>query len=243
MFRVLVLTFALAVAMAGCINASNDNDNKAGDHAPTINADITADSNGAHAVNGSIRVPAGVNSADVSTVNGSIVVDDNATLTEAHTVNGSIGVGAHATAKSLTTVNGSVTLGDGAKVEQAVSSVNGGLTLHSGSDVSGILANVNGHIDVAGGHVGGGIKTVNGDINIGANSRVEGGIRVEKPSESFFNFGFTEHQPRIVIGPGAIVQGDLRFERAVKLYVSDRATIGTVSGATPVKFSGDNPPG
>jgi hypothetical protein len=39
------------------------------------------------------------------------------------------------------------------------------------------------------------------------------------------------------------VKGTLRFERPVELYVSDRATIGPVEGATPVKFSGDRPPG
>jgi len=48
--------------------------------------------------------------------------------------------------------------------------------------------------------------------------------------------------PRIVIGPGATVQGDLRFERTVQLYVSDKATIGTVTGATAIAFSGDAPP-
>jgi hypothetical protein len=50
------------------------------------------------------------------------------------------------------------------------------------------------------------------------------------------------HKPRIVIGPGAVVQGELRFEREVQLYVSDKATVGAVSGATPIKFSGDKPP-
>jgi hypothetical protein len=44
-----------------------------------------------------------------------------------------------------------------------------------------------------------------------------------------------------VIGPGAVVKGELRFEREVRLYVSDTATIGNVVGATPVKFSGDRP--
>jgi hypothetical protein len=38
------------------------------------------------------------------------------------------------------------------------------------------------------------------------------------------------------------VQGDLRFERKVRLYVSDKATIGTVTGATAMTFSGDTPP-
>jgi hypothetical protein len=45
-----------------------------------------------------------------------------------------------------------------------------------------------------------------------------------------------------VIGPGAVVQGELKFERKVKLYVSDKATIGTVTGATPEMFSGETPP-
>jgi len=33
----------------------------------------------------------------------------------------------------------------------------------------------------------------------------------------------------------------LAFERPVKLYVSDKATIGPVPGATPVRFSGERP--
>ena len=37
-------------------------------------------------------------------------------------------------------------------------------------------------------------------------------------------------------------RGELRFERPVKLFVSDKATIGTVTGATPIPFSGESPP-
>jgi hypothetical protein len=48
--------------------------------------------------------------------------------------------------------------------------------------------------------------------------------------------------PRIVVGPGATVQGDLRFERTVRLFISDQATVGTVTGATPISFSGETPP-
>jgi hypothetical protein len=43
-------------------------------------------------------------------------------------------------------------------------------------------------------------------------------------------------------GPGAIVSGEPRFDREVKLYVSDRATVGSITGATPIPFSGDSPP-
>jgi hypothetical protein len=34
----------------------------------------------------------------------------------------------------------------------------------------------------------------------------------------------------------------MRFERKVRLFVSDKATVGTVTGATPVPFTGDRPP-
>jgi hypothetical protein len=62
-----------------------------------------------------------------------------------------------------------------------------------------------------------------------------------KSSSGWFNW--ESSGPRIVIGPGASVQGELRFERKVQLYVSDRATIGPVSGATAIRFSGEDPPG
>ena len=48
--------------------------------------------------------------------------------------------------------------------------------------------------------------------------------------------------PRVVVGPGAAIGGTLRFGREVKLYVSDRAEVGRIEGATPVRFSGDTPP-
>jgi hypothetical protein len=49
--------------------------------------------------------------------------------------------------------------------------------------------------------------------------------------------------PRIVVGPGATVEGELRFDHPVQLFVSDRATIGQFVGATATTFSGDSPPG
>jgi hypothetical protein len=64
---------------------------------------------------------------------------------------------------------------------------------------------------------------------------------VEKPSSELVA-ALVRDVPRIVIGPGATVQGELRFERPVQLFVSDKATIGTVTGATPIPFSGERPP-
>lgn len=191
-------------------------------------------------VNGSIEVHAGKQPGAVATVNGSIQIDDNAAITSATTVNGSVHLGNHATATSLNSVNGSVTLGAGAHVSGSASSVNGELNLKDGAEISGSLSNVNGKITLTAAHVAGGIKTVNGSMNIAGASHVENGILVEKPSSELLQVA---HQvPRIVIGPGATVQGDLRFERTVQLYVSDKATVGTVTGATAIAFSGDAPP-
>ena len=200
--------------------------------------DISVDGDGSSKVNGSVHVPAGKAADQAKTVNGSVHIDDDATVTSASTVNGSISLGKHASATSLKTVNGSVTVGAGARVSESAGSVNGDLTLADGAEVGGSLTNVNGKIKLTAAHVGGGIKTVNAGISITGASRVENGIMVDKPSGIIFN----SSDPVIVIGPGATVQGDLRFDRKVKLYVSDKATIGTVIGATAVPFSGETPP-
>jgi predicted acyltransferase (DUF342 family) len=189
-------------------------------------------------VNGSIQVDAGQQVGNVSTVNGSVNVAEGATIQKASTVNGSIELGNKAQASQIGTVNGGISLGDHARVSGTIDAVNGHIELASGADVGGKLSNVNGTIELNTAHVGGGISTVSGDIDIGANSRVEGGILVEKPSGFFHS---SSRDPEIVIGPHAVVQGTLEFRREVVLKVSDSAQIGPVKGATPVKFSGATP--
>jgi DUF4097 and DUF4098 domain-containing protein YvlB len=217
-------------------------------------------------VNGSIAIDAGQQAGKVSTVNGAIRLGDRASAGEVHTVNGDITLGNAVTAAALGSVNGTITLGDEAaagsatttngaihlgshgRIAGAATTVNGAVTLGSAADVSGRVRTVNGAVQLRAAHVGGGIETVSHDIDIGANSRVEGGILVRKRDESWLETWlrqlFSEHDPlpRIVIGPGAVVTGTLRFERAVKLYVSDRARIGAVEGATAIAFSGEQPP-
>lgn len=190
-------------------------------------------------VTGSITVSAGEHRGDLSTVNGSIHVGESAAVGHAHTVNGSITLEPHATAAEVKTVNGSVRLNEGAQVGGPVHTVNGSLSLARAVDVTGALANVNGSIRVNAAHVGGDVETVTGGIEIGPEARVDGGVIVHQEHSSDHDSG---SPPRIVIGPGSVVKGTLRFERPVELYVSDRATIGPVEGATPIKFSGDHPP-
>jgi hypothetical protein len=248
--RTLLLTFTCAVlstlALSGCIYSHDSGyDSTQGDASGPGGgaADQDHDGDGTHAINSSLHISAGEKGGEVSTINGSIRVDDNAQISGGHTVNGSISLGDRATATSLTTVNGGISLGIDAHASQTVSTVNGTLALRHGSEVGGRLANINGTILLAGATVNGGITTVNGNIEIGPNSHVAGGIIVHKPSTGFFQWWSDSDQPRVVVGPGAVVEGTMQFDRAVHLYVSDTATIGPVTGATPVKFSGDHPPG
>ena len=189
-------------------------------------------------INGSVQVEAGQKAGDVSTVNGAVRIADGASVHKASTVNGSVEMGRNTQAGEISSVNGSITLGGTSHVSGQVTAVNGALHLAPGADVSGKLGNVNGGIVLDAAHVGGGIDTVSGDITVGANSRVEGGILVDKPS-GWFNWN--ARPPVIVIGPHAVVLGTLEFRRDVVLKVSDSAQIGPVKGATPVKFSGEMP--
>ena len=190
-------------------------------------------------VNGSVTIEEGATAADVETVNGSITIERNATVQKVESVNGGVSLGADTKAAGVETVNGTLKLAEGAQVSGDVRAVNGSAQLVKGVDIRGGLSNVNGKMTITAAHVGGGLKTVNGDILVGADSRIEGGILVEKPNLNWFSRN--RRPPRIVIGPGAVVEGKLRFEHEVELLVSDRAKIGAVDGATAVPFSGDEP--
>ncbi len=194
-------------------------------------------------VMGSISVNAGEHRGDLATVNGSIRIGESAVVGQAHTVNGSVTLEPHATAADVKTVNGSVHLNEAAQVSGRVHTVNGSLSLARNANVTGALANVNGGIRVNAAHVGGDVETVNGGIEIGPDAHVDGGVMVRKDHSDHWDDSGSRSRPRVVIGPGSVVKGTLRFERPVELYVSDRATIGPVEGATPVKFTGDHPPG
>ena len=222
--RALTVTFMVAMLPA-CGSSSSDSDSE----------------DGTSKVMGSVHIPAGQHAGNASTVNGSVDIGEDAVVGHAETVNGSITVHQRASAASLETVNGSVRLGQGAHVSGGIDLVNGSINLDDAADVGGKLANVNGSIRLVAAHVGGGIETNAGDIIIGANSRVEGGILMKRSDNSWFSFG-SPRIPRVEIGAGAVVKGPLQFEREVKLYVSDRATIGPVEGATAIKFTGDHPP-
>jgi DUF4097 and DUF4098 domain-containing protein YvlB len=194
-------------------------------------------------VNGSITAEAGQQYGDLETVNGSIRLEARAQLGDAETVNGSIKGEDDIRSRDLSTVNGGIRLGERAQVDGGVETVNGAVFVDRGSRIARGVSTVNGAIGLVDTDLGGGIETVSGDITVGIGSHVKGGIRVEKPNQHGFSLHFGKQRPpRIVIGPNAVVDGALVFEREVTLYVHDSARIGKVTGATAVRFSAPTPP-
>ena len=190
-------------------------------------------------VNGSVSADAGQAYGDLETVNGSVSIAAGATVEDASTVNGSITVGDKAQAASLETVNGAIRIGKDVQVRKDVETVNGSIFTDRGTTIGGNVDTVNGAIGLVGTQLAGGIETVNGDITVGIGSHVKGGIKVEKPRGWSMK---PRRDPRIIIGPNAVVEGPLVFERPVTLYVHTSARIGAVTGATAKPFSTDSAP-
>jgi len=185
---------------------------------------------------GSVRLEAGQVADDVETVNGSVTIESAARAEKVETVNGSITVEDRAFVESAETVNGDVTIGAGSEVRGDVATVNGDVTLRSGVQVGGAVANVNGDMLLEGATVAKGIETVNADIRIGSGSRVSGGIRVEK-NDGDGKWGRRERNPRLTVEEGAVVEGALRFEREVDLYLGPGVTLPPVQGIEPKRYT------
>lgn len=192
-------------------------------------------------VNGGISVDDNERAGDLETVNGAIRVGDHARAGDATTVNGSIRIGANSQVGDLTTVNGGIRVEAGTQVNGDVQTVNGGVFVGRAGHVRGGVETVNGSIGLVDADLGGGIETVRGDITVGAGSHVRGGIHYPKPSKEWITLS-TRKDPRVIIGANAVVEGALRFERIVQLYVHDSARIGTLTGAQAVRYSGAKPP-
>jgi DUF4097 and DUF4098 domain-containing protein YvlB len=203
-------------------------------------AKAVADEGDISKVNESVHVDNGEHTGDVSTVNGSIHIGTGAVVKRVHTVNGGVSLESRVSADRVDSVNGAIHLGDGTQVHGQVHTTNGGIHAGDNSDIAGDITTMNGGIHIRSGHVGGSIETHAGGIDLGPNAHIDGNIKVDQDHNSW-NFGFSK-PPEIIIRPGTVVKGTLHFEREVRLYVSDRATIGAVTGAEVHKFSGDNPP-
>lgn len=208
----------------------------------SINIEAGSQSGARSTVSGSITVGrAATVTGGLETVNGSIRIDEDARIREVETVNGSLRVADGASSGDLSTVNGRISLGERVRVEGSVGAVNGGIDIGTGTTVSEDVGNVNGEITIEGAELGGDLETVNGDVALHGESVVAGDLVVKKSrGASWFS-----RPPRVVIGPGSRVEGTVRLEREVELYISDSAEVGGVTGVMSledaVRFSGDRP--
>ena len=191
-------------------------------------------------INGSIETTAGGHYGDLETVNGAVRVAERVQAGATSTVNGSIRVADGARLESVEAVNGSIRLGRDVQVAGGIETVNGSVFVDQGSRIGRGVETVNGAIGLVRTHLGTGIETVNGNITVGIGSQLDGGITVSRP-QGWFSAA-PKRRPRVVISPGAVVTGPLRFEREVDLYVHRSARIGPVTGAEPVIFDTDTAP-
>lgn len=186
--------------------------------------------------NGSVATTAGTEYGRLATTNGGIRLDDGVTAGRVSTTNGSIRAGNDVTVERLKTVNGGIRLGERVRVAGEVKTVNGSIFIDRGGQVGGVET-TNGAIGLVATVVEGDVGLANGDLTIGIGSHVRGGVHMRKPGSSWMPVRIGTRLPRVVIGPGAVVEGPLVFERDVVLHVHDSARIGPVTGAEPQRYS------
>jgi hypothetical protein len=230
--------FAGVIALGLFVPAHGFNFNK------SINVEAGSESDGHSTLNGSITVgDNAIVNGSLETVNGRISIDDNAKVEDAETVNGSIRLGAGVNAGDISSVNGTISIGEGSTIEGELNVVNGKISLAMDVSVTADVSNVNGEIELSGAGIGGDLTTVNGDITLSDASTVQGDLVVESPNGG--NWRDHDRKPRIIIGPGSRVLGEIRLEREVELYISDSAEVGGVSGVMSMddaeRFSGERP--
>ena len=166
-------------------------------------------------VSGDIRLQAGAGAGSIETVSGDIRLDEGATADRVNTVSGDVEAAGKVAVRGIGTVSGDIYFGRGGRID-------------------GDIGTVSGDIGLVASRVAGGVETVSGDVTVGIDSHVRGGITVKKPDNA--GLSYQRKPPRIIIGPNAVVEGALVFERPVRLYVHRSARIGPVSGATAKTF-------
>lgn len=194
---------------------------------------------------------------DISLVNGRIDIGSECRINgNVSNVNGRIQIGSGSRAHQISNVNGRISLAEDVEIDGDVSSVNGRIELGHNARVSGEVESVNGRISVSEGvAIDGGITSVNGRIEMrGARAAslvtnnssvlldegtvIAGELRIRKSKGINFNAG---SPPKIVIGRDVTVEGPLKFEREVELFVHESASVGEITGAEAATYSGNEP--
>lgn len=208
-----------------------------------VRIDAGEESDGGSSVNGNIKVgDRAIVRGDLTTVNGGITLGDNVKAQEVESVNGQVRIGDGCVISEVSTVNGRLRLGKQVEVETDVSTVNGQIDIDAGSTIGGEVTAVNGKLTLDGATVRGDIQNVNGGMELLNGTRIEGDLVVRKPNNKGWSWG-KRTEPRIVIGRDVVIEGKLRFEQAVELYVHESVTIPEMTDEKVdiIRFDGDSP--
>jgi hypothetical protein len=192
-------------------------------------------------VNASYTVSAGVPTETISSVNGDVHIETRAAAKRVVTITGEVTIDSEGTAYSVETVSGAIHIGSRVKIRDYVKSVAAPITVDPGAEIGGSVENTGGDIKIDGATVLGGIVGAAANITVDGQSRIKGGLQYHEISARLRGAGDFNRQPVVIVGPNASVEGELSFKRPVILYVSDKATIGAVSGTTPIVFRGASP--
>jgi len=138
----------------------------------------------------------------------------------------------------IDTGSGSVNLGVGSKVGK-IDTGSGDVSLEAVA-VSGTINTGSGDIDLVDTAVSGSLETSRGNIELEGNTHINGDLIVRKDICSGFCNDDAEPS-KIVIGASVRVQGEVKIERDVELWVHQNAQIGRVTGAEVKRFSGERP--
>lgn len=232
MNKLIVLIIALTFSLTACGGFLGSK--SVADNTDSPNKDFDS-------VNGSIKVGHKANVGDLSTVNGSVKVASGSKVGEASTVNGSVTFEQDVSAITAETVNGSIKLGENCKIEEDVETVNGSIITGSGCVIGENIETVNGKIKASNTEIHGNIETVNGSIILLDRTIVHDDIIIKK-NKSFFNSSKSK-KPKVVLGEGVVVKGDLIFGRPVTLYVHDTVEIDDdIENADIHSYSGNDVP-
>lgn len=207
----------------------------------TINEDVVIpagarEGDGARTINGDILVGAKAEGGNLKTVNGRIVIDEGAKVDDLATVNGDIRIGTGASTGSIEGVNSPTACAEGVRIRGGIRLVNGSVDLQPGTTVEGSVRTVNGHIGLRSATVRGSVENYEGGMTLSNGSVVTGNLVVLRPVGSG-----SRETPRVIIGRDSRVEGMLRFEREVRLYVHETATVGTIEGAEAIAYDEEPP--
>jgi hypothetical protein len=176
-------------------------------------------------------------SSGIRTVNGSVRVGSDCKIGgECRTVNGRVELGDRSSSGSLHTVNGRVEVGARCEVDGDVTTVNGSVTCGPETQVEADVTTVNGTIRLSGTRVGRNVELVNGDVLLEDGAVVAGDIVISGSGN--------ESDVEIRIGPGSVVEGDVRARasREVRvILVGDGEVRGEIRGAEVIREGGESP--